>query len=242
MSQLPGRPELPKRFYTDVTIAEEAGGFAIHLDGRPIRTPAREILRVPQRPVAEALANEWDAQRTEINPATMPMTRLVNTVLDGVAARPDAVREDLERYAETDLLIYRASGPDRLVARQKERWDPIVSWAETEFGRLFAIGEGVIYVAQPPETVAALRDRLRREADPFRLAALHQITTLTGSLLLALAVHRGRLSGDDAWTLAHVDEDWNVELWGADEEAAARRASRFLDLSAASLILASSRD
>ncbi|WP_062016748.1 ATP12 family chaperone protein [Aureimonas sp. AU4] len=237
MPDMPARPELPKRFYTAVEIAEDAAGFSVRLDGRPVRTPARAPLALPTREAAEGVAEEWRSQRDVIDPGTMPITRLANTVIDGVVSNPDPIRQDLARYAETDLLAYRADGPDRLVRRQAEQWDPIVRWAEEEVAALFATGQGVMYVAQPPETVAALRARLDRETDPFRLGALHQATTLTGSLILALALASGRLDAAAAWSLAHVDEDWNIEQWGEDDEARARRDARFADMRAAALLL-----
>jgi chaperone required for assembly of F1-ATPase len=237
MSNVPARPELPKRFYASVDIADEPNGFAVRLDGRPVRTPARSPLTLPTRLAAEGVADEWRSQRDVIDPATMPLTRLSNTIIDGIMPNPEPIRQDLARYAETDLLAYRADGPDRLVQRQAERWDPVVRWVEEEIAALFAVGQGVIYVAQPPETVAALRARLERETDPFRLGALHQATTLTGSLMLALALAAGRLDAATAWSLAHIDEDWNIEQWGEDEEANARRTARFADMRAAALLL-----
>ncbi len=237
MSTVPARPELPKRFYTEVSIVEEEGGFAVRLDGRPVRTPSRALLRVPSRAVADEIAREWDAQETHIDPATMPMTRLANTVLDGVAADAAGVAEDLGRYAETDLLAYRAAEPQRLVDRQTQGWDPVMDWASRRTGQDFARGVGVMFVAQPPASVEALRAIVRAEQDPFRLAALHQMTTLTGSLLLALAVAEGFLDVERAWTLAHIDEDWNIEQWGEDAEARARRDARAEDMRMAALVL-----
>ncbi|WP_427022917.1 ATP12 family chaperone protein [Aureimonas ureilytica] len=237
MSTLPARPELPKRFYKEVALVEDEGGFVIRLDGRPVRTPSRAALRVPARRVAEELAAEWERQATHIDPATMPMTRLVNTVLDGVAPDPQSVADDLGRYAETDLLAYRAAEPERLAQRQAEGWDPVIGWAEAKTGESFARGVGVMFVAQPASTVEALRALVRAEADPFRLAALHQVTTLTGSLLLALALADGFLEVERAWALAHIDEDWNIEQWGEDAEAQARRANRYEDMRMAALML-----
>ncbi|WP_182084571.1 ATP12 family protein [Aureimonas sp. ME7] len=239
MSDTIQKPELPKRFYKEVAVEETEAGFEIRLDGRGVRTPARALLAVRKREAAEAIAAEWQAQGTHIDPATMPVTRLVNTVLDGVSQNLDLTRQDLGRYAETDLLAYRADGPDRLVARQREIWDPVLRWAEERFGIKVAVASGVMHVAQSPEMLDALRAWLRSEADPFRLAAIHQITTLTGSLLLALAVSEGHLGEAEAWHAAHVDEDWNIELWGDDEEAKARRTSRFEDMRAAALLLRS---
>ncbi len=192
------RPDLPKRFYQNVTVEEIAGGFEIRLDGRPVRTPIRNLLALPDHAIAEAVAAEWARQETHIDPATMPVTRLANTVLDGVANDPAATRDDLARYAETDLIAYRADEPERLVARQAEAWDPIVAWVEGAVRRRLATAAGVMHVAQDPATIAALRSRLAEETDPFRLAGIHQMTTLTGSLILALAVAEGRLDVAEA--------------------------------------------
>ncbi|WP_416355750.1 ATP12 family chaperone protein [Aureimonas phyllosphaerae] len=231
------KPELPKRFYQGVAVEETAAGFEIRLDGRPVRTPIRTLLAVPDRVIAEAIAAEWERQETHVDPSTMPVTRLANTVLDGVVNDLGATRDDLARYAETDLIAYRADEPERLVARQAEAWDPLIAWVEARFGARVRTGAGVMHVAQEPATIEALRARLAEENDPFRLAAIHQMTTLTGSLIIALAVAEGRLGSDEAWRLAHVDEDWNISLWGEDEEAQARRASRFTDMRAADLFL-----
>lgn len=232
------RPELPKRFYTDVSVAEGEGRFAIHLDGRPVKTPARRPLAIPARAVADAVAAEWDAQRERIDPSTMPMTRLVNTILDAIADDPGPVRDDVARYAQTDLLFYRASTPAPLVERQNAQWDPILEWAHQALGARFVLAEGVMHVAQPEPSLRAVANRLGEIDDPFAIAALHQVTTLTGSALLALALSAGHLRSEEAWTLAHLDEDWNIEQWGADAEAEARRELRWQEMQAAALVLA----
>lgn len=227
---------LPKRFYKAVSLGTEANGFSVLLDGKPLRTPGRHPLVVPHERVGTAIATEWDAQTTVIDPATMPLTRLANTVVDGIVENPAPVRDELKRYAETDLLFYRADAPERLVSRQAERWDPVLRWAETQLGGLFQTATGVMHVAQPTETLAAVGSRLDREIDPFVLAGLHQMTTLTGSLILALAVRDRHLEAEEAWALAHLDEDWNIEQWGVDDEASARRGRRFSDMRAAALM------
>lgn len=237
MSELPSAPVLPKRFYETVSLDRDGDDYLVKLDGRGIRTPARAVLAVPSQGVAEAIAAEWQRQRDVIDPATMPVTRLANTVIDGVRTQPTLTIDDLCRYAETDLLAYRADEPERLALRQSERWDPILHWVRERLGIPFATGTGVMFVSQTPETVAALQAAVRAESDPFRLAALHQTTTLTGSLVLALALSEGRVTPDELWSLAHVDEDWNIELWGEDAEAQARRSNRFEDLRAAALLL-----
>ncbi|UIJ73800.1 ATP12 family chaperone protein [Aurantimonas sp. HBX-1] len=232
------RPELPKRFYAGVAVAEGEGGHAILLDGRPVKTPARRPLAIRSRAVADAVAAEWDAQQERIDPATMPVTRLVNTVVDAIADDPAPVRDDVARYAETDLLFYRAADPARLVERQRERWDPILEWAHRSIGARFLLAEGVMHVAQPEPSLRAVAARLAAIDDPFAVAAMHQVTTLTGSALLALALADGHVSAEEAWSLAHLDEDWNIEQWGADAETEARRQLRWEEMQAAALVLA----
>ncbi|BDA84768.1 ATPase [Aureimonas sp. SA4125] len=237
MSSL-NRPELPKRFYTAVSVVTaEGGGFSIELDGRGLRTPLRRKLVVPTRALAALLASEWEAQKERIDPATMPLTRLANTVIDGIADDPGSVRADLAGYIETDMLFYRAGYPERLVERQRAAWDPIIAEAERRIGSRFVLAEGVMHAAQPPASIAAFRQRIDAVEDPFAVAALHQMTTLTGSALLPLGIAEGWLDADLAWEAAHVDEDWNIGLWGGDAEAEARRAARYADMRAAVILL-----
>ncbi|MBO0663012.1 ATPase [Jiella sp. MQZ9-1] len=231
------RPDLPKRFYQHVSVEQASVGFAVALDGRPVKTPARKRLAVPHRAVAEVIAAEWERQGERIDPATMPMTRLVNTIVDGILDDPGPVRAEIARFAETDMLFYRADAPERLVARQRERWDPILAWAETRLGARFVLAGGVMHVAQPPESLQAVRVHLDRFTDGFGVAALHQATTLTGSSLLALALADGHLSAEEAWALANLEEDWNIEQWGADGEAMALREQRWQALQVAVQLL-----
>lgn len=230
------RQDLMKRFYTAVTVEPaEDGGFKVLLDGRPVRTPARKPLAVPDERVARAVAAEFDAQTTHIDPAKMPVTRLVNSTLDGVMDAAEAVADEAAAYAGSDLLFYRAEDPERLVQRQTATWDPIVAWAETRFGCRFHLAGGVMPVAQDPAALAAVRAAM--PADPFQLAGLHSATTLTGSALIARAMLERRLTLDEGWAAAHLDEDWNVELWGEDAEASARRAYRRAEMDAAALLM-----
>lgn len=229
------RPELPKRFYEQAAVGPHGTGYAITLDGRPVRTPGGNLLALLEKDVAEAIAAEWDAQSDRIDPSEMPLTRLLNTAIDGVEPARDAVADDIAGYAGTDLICYRAEGPEGLIARQRAAWDPILAWAEGLIGQRFILAEGVMPVAQSPQTVTSVRMQLPRD-HALGLAALHSMTTLTGSVLIALAVYKGHLSPDDAWAAAHVDEDWNIELWGADAEAMQRRARREREMKASAFV------
>jgi chaperone required for assembly of F1-ATPase len=229
------RPPLKQRFYRDVTIADKPEGFAIALDGRPVKTPARRPLAAPTRPLADALAAEWDAQTELIDPAKMPLTRLANTIIDGVAAASPEIVAEIERYLRSDLVYYRAEAPNMLVVRQARHWDPLLAFARDELGARFILTEGVRFVVQPDTSIAAARRAI--PAHPWRLGAVHAATTLTGSALIALALARGALDLEAAWTAAHVDEDWNMEQWGRDALALERRAARFAEMQAAAKVL-----
>jgi chaperone required for assembly of F1-ATPase len=227
-----------KRFYDKVEVKEAPEGFAVHLDGKPVRTPGKAVLLLPTEPAAKLVADEFSAQGDRIDPVTMPVMRLVNTAIDGVARDPQAVLEDVLRFCSTDLLCYRADAPERLVARQAEAWDPVIDWARSRLGARFFLAEGVMHVEQPRETIAAIGVHLRQRDHPLKLAALHVMTAITGSALLALAVEAGELEAEAAWNAAHIDEDWNAEHWGEDFEAAARRAGRKRDFMAAAHLMA----
>lgn len=228
---------LPKRFYKSVEVAGEAGTWKVLLDGRAVRTPAGNHLVLPTVSAARLVADEYDAQASEVDPMTMPVTRLVNTAIDGVANDTQAVAEDILRFASNDLLCYRAEGPERLVQWEAEAWDPVLDWAQGQLGARFVLAEGVMHVEQPRQVIAALGVYLKPRWEPFRLASLHVMTTLTGSALLALAVEAGAIDADEAWAAAHVDEDWNISQWGEDAEAAARRAARERDMKGAAALL-----
>jgi chaperone required for assembly of F1-ATPase len=225
------------RFYTEVGVASREEGYAVLLDGRELRTPARRRLGLPVAPLAEAVAEEWRAQGETIRSDTMPITRLVNSAVDGVADAMDVVRSDIVRFAEADLVCYRAEGPDGLVIAQQEQWDPVIAWARDELAIRLNLAEGLMHIAQPPEVSSSVAAEAARH-DPFSLAALHVMTTLTGSSVIALAVSRGRLSAEEAWSAAHVDEDWQIAQWGADSEAMARRDARWRDMAAAARVIA----
>ena len=226
-----------QRFYAHAGVVEAPGGFAITLDGKPVRTPSGRPLVAPHREIADAISAEWDAQQETIDPRTMPLTRLANSVIDAVVDRVEAVTDDVAKYFGSDLLFYRAGHPEALVAREAAHWDPIVFWAADVLGAHFILAEGIMHVRQPDSAIAAARAAL--PTDPWSIAALHVVTTLTGSALLALALMRGVIDQGQAWAAAHVDEDWNIERWGEDEEVAARRAARLVDFRAAASVLKS---
>ncbi len=230
------RPVLPKRFYTAATAEQTGGTASVRLDGRQVRTPGKAVLTLPTLALAEAIAAEWQAQGDRIDPDTMPLTRIANSVIDGILGREASIAADLARYAGSDLLCYRAGHPQRLVARQSELWDPLIGWAAADLGCSLTIVQGVMPVTQPAASLERMAAILGR-TDAWRLAALHTLTTLTGSVLLALAHASGRLDGQSTWRLAHVDEDWQLEQWGEDLEAAARRVRRHAEFDAASRLL-----
>jgi len=235
------RPNLRARFYAVAAVGEETGeGFQVLLDGRPVRTPARAALAAPVRDLAQALAAEWNAQQEKIDPGAMPLTRLANSIIDGVQPAPAPLAAEIEKYLGTDLLFYRAAGPSGLVASQRAHWDPVVEWAREALGARFVLIEGVMHAPQADAAIAAAVKAIPNGADIkacWRLGALDVVTTLTGSALLALALAAGRITTDEAWAAAHVDEDWNMQFWGRDELALSRRAYRFAEMQAAASVL-----
>jgi chaperone required for assembly of F1-ATPase len=230
------RTVLPRRFYETAATVAVADGHAVRLDDKPVHTPARRVLAAPTLALAAAIAAEWQAQKDVIDPAKMPLTRLANAIIDGVAEAPQPVAAEIAKYLGSDLVFYRAGSPSGLVERQACHWDPILAWALQALGADFELGDGVVYVAQPEAALAAARAAIPEE--PWRLGAAHVITTLTGSALIALAMARGALSADAAWQAAHVDEDWNMAQWGRDDMAMARRDFRFGEFQAAATVLA----
>jgi chaperone required for assembly of F1-ATPase len=229
------RPALRKRFYQSADVAEGEGGFAVLLDGKPVRTPLRRTLAAPTRALAQAIAAEWNAQGPEIDPARMPLTRLANAVIDAVADAPAAVAAEVENYLGSDLVCYRAEAPEGLIAAQARTFDPVLAWAHEALDARFVTIEGMMHAPQPAEAIAAARAAI--PADSWRLGALASITTLTGSGLLALALAAGALDDEAVWAAAHVDEDWQMSQWGRDEVALARREFRFAEFKAAATVL-----
>ncbi|MDR0808745.1 MAG: ATPase [Gemmobacter sp.] len=215
----------PKRFWAAVAVEPCEGGFTIRLDGRAVKTPAKAPLVVPARALAERIATEWDAQEGPLRPETMPATRTANSAIDKVRPKFAEVAEMLAEYGGSDLLCYRAGGPEALVARQKAGWDPLLIWARQRFGAPLAVTEGVMHIPQPPASLAALRTAVFG-CDEFRLAALHDLVAITGSLILGLAVAEGRIGAGEAFDLSRIDERWQIEQWGEDAQATATEAAK----------------
>lgn len=225
-----------KRFYEEVAVRGEAGGTVILLDGKPLRTPARRVLAVPTAALAEAIAAEWRAQEAELDAAAMRLTRLATTVVDLMPTRrADAVTEAAE-FAGTDLLCYRAESPEVLLARQEAAWQPWLDWATRQYDASLVPARGVMPVRQPPTALKALRAAVER-LDDWRLVGLHAATTVLGSLILALALERGAIEGENAFRLALLDELFEMEQWGEDAEQTRRHARLRADLDAAERFL-----
>jgi chaperone required for assembly of F1-ATPase len=221
-----------KRFYKEATAAPEEDGFAVRLDGRAVMTPLRRPLRVPTEALAAAIVDEWNAQGETIEPHTMPLTGLANAAIDRVAPDPAAFAATLSRYAESDLLCYRAEGPRPLVERQARLWNPLLEWARRRFGAQFEVAPGVMHRPQPEAGVARVAEAVAAR-DPFRLAALSPLVTVSGSVLIALALADGEIGLEDAWSAAILDEAWQAEQWGHDPLAAAAHDARRRDFDSA---------
>lgn len=227
-----------KRFWESASAVEADGGFAIELDGRRVRTPARADLIVPTQALADAIAAEWNECGESIDPLAMPLTGLANAAIDRVAPDKQTFAAGLARYAETDLICYRAEGPDTLVARQAESWDALLGWARRRYDVDFVTCSGVMHVAQPEETIRKLGHAVA-SLDALHLAGLSPLVTIGGSLVAALAVLEEMMPATDAWEAVSLDDRWQMEQWGTDAEAEAtlelRRqdflaAARYLDL------------
>jgi chaperone required for assembly of F1-ATPase len=214
-----------QRFWTAAVVVEEDEGFAVHLDARALTTPARAPLRVPTRRLAEGIAAEWNDVEREIRPERMPLTRAANTSIDGVVRNPRPLAETIASYGAADLLCYRAEEPAGLRLRQFRAWDPLLAWSSEALGARLVAVMGVMHAPQPEESLAALRQAVDEEG-PFRLTGLSELVSLSGSLVLGLAVSRGALDAPTAWRLSRIDEDWQEEQWGIDAEARAAAEAR----------------
>lgn len=230
------RQELPKRFYKDVGVAAVPGGYAVTLDGKSPRTPGLKPVAVPLEPIASAMATEWAGQGTHIDPETMPMVRLINSAVEVGEERVPALRAEIIKFAGNDLLLYRADTPQELVAEQERVWDAALVKLARHFGIGFQPTIGITHQPQPAPTLERLAASLG-DADLIELVALNSVTGIAGSGLLAVALREGLLDAAEVWTAAHVDEDYNVRLWGAVEEATERRVKRKRDFDAAVRLL-----
>lgn len=217
-----------RRFWREVEVAPEGAGFALALDARPLRTPAKAPLVVPTRALADALAQEWRAVAEVVDPRAMPVTRAANAAIDKVAPHRAAAADELAAYGDSDVVCYRAAEPEGLVAAQAEAWDPLLAWAEAAHGARLATVEGVMPVPQDADALARLAAPLRR-ADAFALTALSDLVALSGSLVIGLAAVSGDWDAGDLWERSRVDEAWQERVWGRDEEAAEAAAARGRD-------------
>lgn len=217
-----------KRFWKEAKAEAVDGGFTVRLDGRAVKTPAKTLLVVPTLALAKAIAAEWDAQSGLVKPETMLFTRSANSALDKIVPQFDAVVDMLAAYGGTDLLCYRATGPEPLVARQQAAWNPLLDWAAEALGAPLVATAGVMHIPQSAKSLERLHTAVA-DFSPFQLAAFHDLVAISGSLVLAFAVTRGRLSASEAWTMSRIDEAWQIEQWGVDEEASESEAVREAD-------------
>ncbi|MDE4099530.1 MULTISPECIES: ATP12 family chaperone protein [Rhodobacterales] len=208
----------PKRFWKATAIAETDDGYTVELDGRRVKTPAKALLEVPSQQMAEAIAAEWDAQTESVNPATMPFTRSANAAIDKVTHQHAEVADMLAEYGDSDLLCYRADSPKELVARQAEEWDPALDWAHEALGARLHPRSGVLHQPQDAATIADLRARVHGMT-PFQLAGFHDLVGMSGSLILGFAAAMDWRDAEEIWQLSRLDERWQEEQWGVDEEA-----------------------
>jgi chaperone required for assembly of F1-ATPase len=221
-----------KRLYKKAEVVKRDGGYGIALDGRPIKTPAKRDLIVPNEPLAGAIAEEWDSQVGEVHPATMPLTRLATTALDRVTTQREAVIRQTAEYAGTDLVCYRAAHPPALTARQQQAWQPLIDWAAFRYDAPLTVTTGIVPRSQPPASLRCFAAAVA-ELDDFTLTALHSATAACGSLVIALALLEGRLDAQEAFAASQLDESFQIEAWGEDSEQAERRRALAGDIEAA---------
>ncbi|MBT8415332.1 MAG: ATPase [Boseongicola sp.] len=215
----------PKRFWKNVEVVPAEGGFTVTLDGRNVRTPGKVLLSVPTEQMARHIADEWEAQSEKVDPRTMPWTRSANSAIDKLSVQRREVEDHLIGYAGTDLVCYRADGPQGLVARQSESWDPILDMMQKTFGVRLLTTSGVMPVTQSPESLEVLRNVMSAMSD-FAITGFHDIVTLSGSYLIAVSVALEAVKPEQAWDLSRIDEEWQIEQWGRDEEADAQAETK----------------
>ncbi|MHA6263253.1 ATP12 family chaperone protein [Arenibacterium sp. CAU 1754] len=230
-----------RRFWKEVAVNPTEDGFGVQLDGRQVKTPAKAVLALPTHEMAQAVAQEWDAQQGTVNPLTMPFTRSANAAIDKVRHQHGEVADMLAAYGDSDLLCYRAEMPAELVQRQADQWNPALDWAKTELDVVLNVHAGVIHRAQPADALQRLSDRVHKMT-AFELAAFHDLVSLSGSLILGLAATRDWRDIETLWVMSRLDELWQEEQWGPDDEARAQaelkrqafmHAKRFFDLAQA---------
>lgn len=217
------------RFYRDVTVEKAGQTYRILLDGKPVRTPAGAALPLPNENLAQAVADEWQAQGEKIQPESLPLTKLANTAIDRMSVNRAAWIEQILAFAKSDSVCYRAATPSGLVERQTAQWDPLMKWARERYGARFRTATGIGFVEQPPGAVAALAHRLA-DHDDFVLAAIHAAASLTGSAIIALCLSDGRLDADEAFAASQLDEIYQAERWGEDEQALIQSHSKATEL------------
>lgn len=225
-----------KRFWTETCAVEQGDGFSVELDGRAIKTPGKQPLIVPTRALVDMIVAEWDGQGEKIDPSTMPATRASNSAIDTVSVHFETVVDQLTEYAGSDLLCYRADNPVELIAKQAAAWDPVLEWFANSFGTPLAVTTGIIPIAQDAACLASVRARLSK-LTPFELAGMHDLITISGSAVIALAVEANQLGVSEGWAASRVDEDWQIQLWGEDDEAKATAALKKADFEFAKRML-----
>ena len=226
-----------RRFYKEAAVEPVDDSYRILLDGRPVKTPARSPLAVRSEALAQAIAEEWNAQGEQVDPRSMPLTGLANAAIDRVAPDKEKFARGLAVFGESDLVCYRAEGPQRLVERQSERWDPIIAWARRRYDIDLEVVCGIIHRPQPKGAL----DQLAQAVDarsPFELAALSPLVTVSGSLVVALALAEGGIDLETAWAAASLEEQWQIEQWGEDSEAMKALEARRRDFEAGYRFLA----
>ena len=226
------KPQKLKKFYKKASVKGKKAPFSIALDGMVMKTPLKATLEIPSRALAKAIAGEWNAQEEFVEPNLMYLTKYANTAIDRVETRKDNIVDEIVAFASSDMVCYRANTPQGLVDMQASAWDRVLEWASERHGLNFICVAGIVYASQPEATLVTAHGVLSAH-DAYMLTAIHNLTTLTGSALLAMAVVEGAITDDEGWSAAHVDEDWNISQWGDDDEAIQRRTFRKTDMMAA---------
>lgn len=222
------KPSLKKRFWKEAAVVQTDDGYKVTLDGHPVRTPSKSALIIRYHSIAEQIADEWMAQEEEVDPTTMPATRMVNSVIDKVSVNADAIVEMLSEYAGTDLLCYRATTPQSLIAEQARVWDPLLQWSADAMNAPLNFTSGVMFMAQEEVSVDVYRQKLK-SLNHYQLAGVHDLISISGSMVIAFALISNHISLEQAWIAATIDEAWQEKQWGADDEAQETLAKKRVD-------------